>query len=61
MQKIDNALRLVFPSEMIFENVRTDLEFNDKHDIQIDSQKVITKHEWGIWTIDILERDTNIE
>ena len=45
MHKLDNFLRLGFPSAMIVDNARTALEFTGRNYSQIDNQKVITKHE----------------
>ena len=44
-EKLDNALRLGFPSAVIVKNVRTVLEFTVRHDSRIDNQEIITKHE----------------
>ena len=45
LHKLDNYLRLVFPSAMVVKNVRKALEFTGRNDSQIDSREVITKNE----------------
>ena len=45
VHKFDNAPHLGFPSAMVVKNVRTGLEFTDRHNSLIENQEVITKHE----------------